>query len=188
MLRKVKKVRKYKSRICQEVCDSAHLLTVHHQAKHGILYCDQCTKAFNNPTSLERHRYQHKELKYVCTCGAKFAFESQLQTHSIVRRKILEHHCVYPMCKKLFKNKGDLTHHAEEHRRPKHQCPDCMYSNSNIRNLESHRRMHNNITPYHCDRRGEDFKYNSQYWRHISGRSRVKCTGLQVKVSNSPEY
>ena len=95
-LRKAKKVLKYKCRLCQEVCDSAHLLTVHHQATHGILYCDQCTKAFNNPTSLERHHYQHKELKYVCTCGAKFAFESQLQTHSIVHRKIPEHHCVYP--------------------------------------------------------------------------------------------
>ena len=173
-LRKVKKEHKYKCRICQEVCDSAHLLTIHHQVKHGILYCTTVQKP-----SITRHHYQHKELKYVCTCGARFAFESQLQTHLIVHRKILEHHCVYPKCKKLFKNKGDLLCHAEEHRKPNHQCPDCMYSNSDIKNLESHRRKHNNITPYHCDRCGEDFKYNIQYRRHISSKTRIMCTGFQ---------
>ena len=187
-LKKVKKVRKYKCRICGEVCDSAHLLTVHHHSSHGILYCDQCTKAFNNPTSLERHRYQHKQLKFICKCGAKFAFESQLKTHSIVHRKTPEHHCVYPTCGKSFKNKGDLKRHAEEHTKPEHQCPDCNYSNKDVRNLESHRRQHNDIKPYQCVKCCEQFKYNSQYRRHIGGRTRIKCAGLLLKGSNSPEY
>ena len=187
-LRKIKKVRKYKCRICGEICDSAHHLTVHHQSSHGILYCDQCTKAFNNPTSLERHRYQHRQLKFICKCGAKFAFESQLKTHSIVHRKTPEHHCVYPKCGKSYKNKGDLKRHADEHNQSEHQCPDCSYSNKDIRNLESHRRQHNDIKPYQCVRCNEQFKYNSQYRRHIGGRTRIKCAGLQLKGSNSPEY
>ena len=179
---------KYKCRICLETVNSAHALTIHHQTNHGILYCADCTKAFNNPTSLERHCYQHKDLKYVCACGAKFPFKSQLQTHSIVHRKNPEHHCVYPNCSKSFKNKGDLTRHADKHVKPKHQCPDCTYSNSDLRNLQSHRRQHNDIKPFHCDKCGEDFKYNSQYRRHIAGKTRIKCTGLTVKTSSSPEY
>ena len=187
-VKKLKKIQKYKCRICLESVNSAHLLTVHHQTNHGILYCSECTKAFNNPTSLERHKYQHKILKYVCDCGAHFQFKSQLQTHSIVHRKHPEHHCVYPRCNKLFKNKGDLTQHADEHLKQKHQCPDCAYSNSDVWNLESHWRQHSNIKPFHCDKCGEDFKYNMQYRRHINGKSRIKCKGLNIKTSNSPEY
>ena len=83
-LKKTKRRRKYRCKLCTEVLDSAHLLTIHHQQKHGILYCDECNKAFNNPTSLVRHKYQHKELRFNCNCGASFAFYSQLQTHSVV--------------------------------------------------------------------------------------------------------
>ena len=43
-LKKTKRDHKYGGKLCKEVLDSAHLLTVHHQQKHGILYCDECTK------------------------------------------------------------------------------------------------------------------------------------------------
>ena len=51
-LRKKKRLRKYGCKLCNEILDSAHLLTIHHRDSHGILYCETCNKAFNNPTSL----------------------------------------------------------------------------------------------------------------------------------------
>ena len=126
-LKKTKQQWKYGCKLCTEVLDSAHLLTVHHQQKHGILYCDECNKAFNNPTSLVRHKYQHKELTFKCNCGASFAFHSQLQTYSVVHQRHASHLCVYPKCNKSFKNKGDLTRHAAEHTGKQYECPNCDY-------------------------------------------------------------
>ena len=74
ILKKVKRKRNYGCKLCDAVLSSAHQLTVHHQEKHGILYCETCNKAFNNPTSLVRHKYQHCELRFHCNCGVAFAF------------------------------------------------------------------------------------------------------------------
>ena len=161
-LTKNKRHRKYGCKLYKEILDSAHLLTVRHQKKHGILYCDECNKAFNNPTSLVRHKYQHKSPWFHCACGALFAFSSQLQTHSVMHRCHASHHCVYPNCNRSFKNKGDLKRHASEHYGKLHECPDCDYKNSDIRNLESHRLKHSDIKKYVCKICGQSFKYNTQ--------------------------
>ena len=184
VLKKQKRHRKYGCKLCTEIVDSAHLLTIHHRVTHGILYCETCNKAFNNPTSLVRHSYQHKPLHFHCTCGASFAFTSQLQTHSVVHRCHASHHCVYPKCNKFFKNKGDLKRHADGHYSEVHECPDCDYTNSDIRNLESHRLKHSDIINYTCNSCGEGFKYNTQFRRHKNNPK--KCHG--PKRSNSPEF
>ena len=183
-LKKTKRHRKYGCKLCTEVLDSAHLLTIHHQQSHGILYCDVCNKAFNNPTSLVRHSYQHKPLHFHCACGASFAFSSQLQTHSVVHHRHTSHHCVYLKCNRSFKNKGDLKRHAAEHYGDLHSCPDCDYKNSDVRNLESHRLKHSDINKYVCKSCGQGFKYNTQLRRHRSDPS--KCPG--PKRSSSPEF
>ena len=85
ILKKRKRQCTYGCKFCAETLSSAHLLTVHHWEKHEILYCDICTKAFNNLTSLVLHKYQHRVHRYVCACGASFAFSSQLHTHSAVQ-------------------------------------------------------------------------------------------------------
>ena len=149
-LKKRKRQRTYGCKLCVATLSSAHLLTVHHREEHEILYCDICTKAFNNPTSLVRHKYQHREHRYVCACGASFAFSSQLQTHAVVHRWHASHHCVYPNCKRSFKNQGDLKRHAAEHYKQPHECPDRDYKNSDIRNLESHHLKHTDINKYTC--------------------------------------
>ena len=163
---------------------SAYLLTVHHRKKHEILYCDICTKAFNNPTSLVCHKYQHREHKYKCACGASFAFSSQLHMHSVVHRRYASHHCVYPNCQHSFKNQGDLKRHAAEHYKQPHECPDCDYKNSDIRNLESHHLKHTDINKYTCEICGKGFKYITQYRRHLKDPS--KC--IVPKRSKSPEF
>ena len=164
--------------------DSAHLLTVHHQQKHGILYSEDCNKAFNNPTSLVCHQYQHRELRFHCACGASFPFSSQLQMHSVVLCCHASHHCVYPNCSYSFKNKGNLTRHANEHTGKLHEYLDCDYKNSDICNLESHHLKHSNIDKYVCEKCGEWFKYNTQYKQHLNDPK--KCPGRGK--SNSPEY
>ena len=63
VLEKKVETRKYRCRMCKEQLPSCRALTVHHQTKHGIIYCDVCGKAFNNPRSLTKLFYQHKQNK-----------------------------------------------------------------------------------------------------------------------------
>ena len=114
-LKKSKKPHKIGCKLCDTVCNSNKELTQHHQLKHNILYCDKCSKAFNNPSSLAKHQYSHRELHYKCMdCDEEFAFESKLKAHRISHRTLATHCCAYPNCKKRFKNKGDLTRHVKE--------------------------------------------------------------------------
>ena len=87
-------------------------------------------------------------------------------------------------CQHSFKNQGDLKRHAAEHYRQPHECPDCNYKNSDIRNLESHRLKHTDINKYTCEKCGKDFRYNTQYRRHLKDPS--KCT--VPKRSKSLEF
>ena len=162
-LKKTKRHRHYGCKLCMEVLDSAHLLTIHHQNTHGILYCDDCNKAFNNPTSLVLHPYQHRELRFHCACGASFPFPSQLQMHSVVHCHHASYHCVCPKCNHSFKNKGDLTRYANENTGKLHEYPDCSYKNSDIHNLESHHLKQSDIDKYICKKCSKGFKYNTQY-------------------------
>ena len=83
-LRKKYTSRKYICRMCPHRSDSARDLTRHHREKHGIMYCSVCKKAFNNPISLRRHEYSHKEKKFQCSmCCESFNFNSELKTHLI---------------------------------------------------------------------------------------------------------
>ena len=52
ILEKKVETRKYRCRMCKEQLPSCRTLMVQHQTKHGIIYCDVCGKAFNNPRSL----------------------------------------------------------------------------------------------------------------------------------------
>ena len=65
VLEKKVETRRYRCRMCKEQLPSCKALTVHHQAKHSIIYCKVCRKAFNNPRSLTKHMYQHKDKKHV---------------------------------------------------------------------------------------------------------------------------
>ena len=181
-LKKSKKTRKIGCKLCDTVCNSNKELTQHHQLKHNILYCDECSKAFNNPSSLAKHQYSHRELRFKCMdCDEEFAFESKLKAHRISHRTMVTHCCAYPNCKKCFKNKGDLTRHVKEHDGVVHECPDCPYKNTDIRNLASHRLTHTDIEKYVCELCSKTFRFSTQKRRHLKDR---KCR----KLSNSPEH
>ena len=162
-LKKSKKTRKIGCKLCDTVCSSNKKLTQHHQLKHNILYCDECSKAFNNPSSLAKHQYSHRELCFKCTdCEEEFAFESKLKAHRISHRTLATHCCAYPNCKKRFKNKGDLTRHVKEHDGVVHECPDCPYKNSDIRNHASHQLTHTDIEKYVCELCSKTFRFSTQ--------------------------
>ena len=162
-LKKSKKPRKIGCELCDTVCNSNKELTQHHQLKHNILYCDECSKAFNKPSSLAKHQYSHRELRFRCAdCDEEFAFESKLKAHCISHRTLATHCCAYPNCKKCFKNKGDLTRHVKEHDGVVHECPDCPYKNLDIRNLASHRLTHTDIEKYVCELCSRTFRFSTQ--------------------------
>ena len=131
--------------MCKEQLPSCRALTVHHQTKHGIIYCDVCGKAFNNPCSLTKHLYQHKQNKqHVCSkCKEDFPFTSQLTTHKLTHGKKPNQAGMYPKCGKRFKNKSDLNRHAASHTKPWLKCTDCLnYRTKDKRTFESHRLTH----------------------------------------------
>ena len=168
-LRKKYTSHKYLCRMCPHKSDSARDLTRHHQNMHGILYCRVCNKAFNNPISLRRHEYTHKEKKFQCSmCPESFNFNSELKTRLIQHQRRAKHLCAFPNCVKLFKNKPDLTHHAKEHTSKAIQCPDCEYSAKDQRNFESHRRKHSRIECYFCPYCNKGFIFNAQKHRHMA--------------------
>ena len=168
--------------MCNTVCNSNKELTLYHQQKHNILYCEECSKAFNNPSSLAKHQYSHKKPHFKCAdCDQEFAFESNSKTHCISHRTLATRCCVHPNCQKCFKNKGDLTRHMKEHDGVLHECPDCPYKNPDIHNLESHRLTHTDIEKYVCKLCGKTFRFSTQRRQHLNDK---KC----LKLSNSPEH
>ena len=171
VLEKKVETRKYRYRMCKEQLPSCRALTVHHQTKHGIIYCDVCGKAFNNPHSLTKHLYQHKQNKqHVCSkCKEDFPFASQLTTHKLTHRKKPNQACMYPKCGKRFKSKSDLNCHAASHTKPWLKCTDCLnYRTKDKRNFESHRLTHSKIEKYFCERCGKGFIFNTQQGSHMA--------------------
>ena len=145
-LKKTVTTRKYHCRMCRKGVNSAKELLDHHIDKHGIVYCPVCKKDFNNPLSLERHKYMHREKRFMCsTCNEGFQFMSQLRLHKVVHQRCAKHFCVYPGCYKNFKNKLDLNRHAKCHTSKETKCPDCPYRTTDKRNFDSHRRSHSRI-------------------------------------------
>ena len=83
-LEQFKRPWKFKCGICGKQETRQADLNVHHIKDHGIVHCNECTKSFNTPSSLNRHMYQCGELKHVCNhdnCREKFAFSSEFERH-----------------------------------------------------------------------------------------------------------
>ena len=156
--------------MCKEQLPSCRALMVYHQTKHGIIYCDVCGKAFNNPRLLTKHTYQHKDKKHVCNkCGEKFPLASQLTMHKLTHRKRPNQGCMYPNCGKCFKSKSDLNRHAASHTKPWLKCTDCPnYKTKDKRNFESHHLKHSKIEKYFCEKCGKGFIFNTQKRRHVA--------------------
>ena len=105
----LKKPRSHNCSFCDKKFDSAKLLVDHHNECHKILYCGDCSRAFNNKTTYKRHVRSHSTKGVTCKdCGKNFAYQSQLNTHSAIHSNT-RFKCDREKCDKSFKNIGDLT-------------------------------------------------------------------------------
>ena len=158
-IRKHKKERKAKCRLCGESFGNVKELNKHHHSDHYIQFCSECGKGFNMQTSLDKHKYYHKELKFVCEhCGQGFPFVSRLEQHKVTHRTIAMLPCMHKNCGCTFKNLGDLNRHVSQHDGVLYSCDFCTYHNKDRQNTNSHMQIHvegNEL--YGCQHCGKSF-------------------------------
>ena len=185
-IRKHKKDRKVKCRLCGDPFANVKELNKHHHSDHDIQFCADCGKGFNTQISLDKHKYYHQELKFVCEhCGQGFPFVSRLDQHKITHRKITTLPCMRKNCDCTFKNLGDLNRHVSQHDGVWYTCNFCTYCNKDKRNTNSHMRTHvegNEL--YGCQHCGKCFRFSTQYRRHKNSG----CTLPPPARSDSPTF
>ena len=178
-LKKFKKIRKFRCKLCNKILNSRREANEHHKANHGKCYCNICGKACNTPSTLERHMYVHSESKpHVCrTCGEAFTFEGEWKQHRFKHRRIAAFPCNH--CIKRFMREGELVKHQKVHENKDYNCDQCTYTSKDPRNLKQHLKKHTDDLPYMCIKCNNCFKYWTQKDRH-------KCPG--IPRSSSPEF
>ena len=162
--------------MCTDSFSSVRKLNLHHKQDHGIVKCDECSKAFGTQSSLDKYKYTHKELPFVCdACGDKFPFQSRLDQHMIkhIPNKLT---CPVKTCSKSFKGQGDLNRHIRAHKKGGwHHCTHCDYKNKDKRNVSSHMRVHlpEGDEPYACTKCDKRFCFGTQYRRHLKSGCQI---------------
>ena len=74
-------------------------------------FWNDCGKGFKTQTSLQKHRYLHRQLKLVSDmCGQGFTFISTLKQCKITNRTIATLPSMHKGCDRIFNNLGDLIH------------------------------------------------------------------------------
>ena len=164
--------RTFKCSVCGERFPSVRELNAHYIQSHRNVNCDICGKSFATPSSLRKHRYSHIEEseQFKCrTCDKRFPFESQLKSHRHTHQQIRYYRCASANCDRSFRHPGDLAAHVRSHGKS-YDCAHCNYSNTDIRNLRSHMRVHSREAPFTCKECDQKFVHSNQLVRH-----RPKC-------------
>ena len=182
--------RKYKCTSCDSKWNSVAELNRHFKDVHPPLQCKICKNYLNTPSTLTRHMFSHRELKYPCDyCPKWFPFESDRDTHHISHQTLKTFACISPNCGKTFFFKGDLTKHVKIHRKVKWKCQHCPYVPKDERNLKAHQRLHSNLKPYICKNCLQLFKYNEQLkWHRAKPKDCEHFKTLNSLQGASPEY
>ena len=154
-------------KICKGVFGSIKDLNDHHREDHGIVDCNLCDKKFETMSALDKHKYLHQDLKYICEdCGESYPFKSRLDQHRIVHQNILNYMCQRKGCTCGFKNKGDLNRHLQSHLEGWYWCDTCTYKNKDKRNRDSHMRIHQQqgigVECYMCKQCRKAMRFNTQ--------------------------
>ena len=184
-----KKPRKFTCSSCSVQKDSLAKINKHYMLKHPPVTCQTCSKAFNTPSSLARHKYIHGNLQYKCNkdgCNKIFAFASELTKHSIMHRTQATFKCYYGDCDRLYYSKEELVKHVCIHDGKTWSCKEagCPYKTHDKRLLHQHKRKHSPKKPYVCGLCGDDFRYHTQYSRHVN-RDECEKRVQAVELLNS---
>ena len=152
---------------CDKVFDNLSLHNQYYKSSHEPVSCHICGLMFNTPSTLQKHLYMHKELKYPCPhCECKFPFESDLNVHVIKHESDRKYNC--KECSKSFFMKGDLIKHEQVHKKIVWKCSLYTYEMYDNRNLKAHQHRHSNLKPYLCTYCLKLFRYPEQLKRHHS--------------------
>ena len=149
-IRRLKDPRTFKCSVCSTRASTLRELNTHFIQNHRNVDCDMCGKSFLTPASLRKHRYSHIEEseQFQCrTCDKCSPFESQLKLHRHMHCRIRYYRCASANCDQSFRHPGDLAANARSHGKP-FNCAHCSYSNTDIRNLCSHMRVHSREAPF----------------------------------------
>ena len=169
-LSKHKKPRKFTCKECETSFISQALLNSHHIQEHQPVKCPDCVKIFTTPSTLARHSYIHKPLKYHCEhCPEKYAFQSALDRHLTSHRKHPTFICHHKNCGRAYFSNSELIKHVRVHDGKIWKCEhkDCDYENPDRRLLTSHLRKHSEKKPYICGVCGKGHRYHIQFVRHV---------------------
>ena len=169
-LKRYKQPRQFKCKLCGESTFSVKELNAHHCSTHDVQFCDNCGKGFSMKSTLEKHLYVHKELRYICDrCGMGFPFESHLAQHKIIHHTYPSLKCMKKNCERHFKNVGHLNRHIKQHKQGAwYYCDFCDYKNKDKCNRDSHQWIHVvGDEKYNCQICKEHFRFSTQWLRHI---------------------
>ena len=165
-----KKTRMYKCPVCRIKKTSVQLINEHFRRRHKKVKCKICGKQFNNPSSRDKHMYNHQSQKrYPCDqCDKEFPFKSMLDDHRAQHTMAKHYPCLWPGCKCGFSYSWDLKKHITAHKnanKPKH-CKHCDYTNADPRNLKQHTCTHTDEKPHKCKFCGQGFRFWVQKKHH----------------------
>ena len=99
-------------------------------------------------------------------CKEGFAFNSELEFHKMVHRKVHSYHCVAKNCGKSYKSSNELNKHAQKHLGVSWECSKCDYTTDDWRNLRGHHKKHQKIGLHKCIPCDKSFNFYMQLKRH----------------------
>ena len=148
---------------------SVRSATAHHALHHLLVTyrCSKCTKIAPMPNALRLHMYYHKDKQFKCeVCKQKFVYQSKLKQHKRMHTKLKMYECFHGGCNKKYRHPQDLIRHIQNHQEKTLECDFCEKKFAEKRLLKRHIVVHQNITPYTCEKCNKGFKHNNQLYRH----------------------
>ncbi|XP_073398140.1 uncharacterized protein [Dendrobates tinctorius] len=140
--------------------------------KHEIIHitenrfsCSECSKCFNQKSSLIKHQRIHTgEKPYSCSeCGKCFNQKTSLDKHQRTHTGKKPFSC--SECEKCFIQKSNLVYHHRTHTGEKpFFCSECGKCFNRKAHLDSHLRTHTGEKPFCCSECGKCF---NQKWNLV---------------------